>query len=61
MALMDHNDDGRVEKVIEAARRRISMGMSDEDVQADLVSRGITLDQAFLALAAAKILIADEK
>ncbi len=59
MATVDHTDNGYVEKIISSARHRISLGMSDEDVQNDLVSKGVSPDQAYFAIAAAKILLKD--
>ncbi len=59
MQLAIHTDSGRVEAIITAARKRLEMGMSNEDVIADLVSKGVDAGQAQLAIVAAEILIKD--
>ncbi len=60
MATIDHTDSGYVEKIIFSARYRISCGMSDKDVQDELVAKGVSEDQAYFAIAAAKLLLKDE-
>lgn len=55
----EHIDSGRIELVINAARRRLGFGMDEADVHADLVARGVTADDAHLAIVAAKVLMGD--
>lgn len=59
MALAEHNDSGYIEQLIHASRHRLAHGMSDEDVQRDLVEHNVNPSLATYVIAAAKILLGD--
>ena len=53
----DHVDDGRVEANIIAAWRRMAAGMDAVQCHKELLAKGVSLDDAHLAVQAALVLL----
>lgn len=54
-----HEDSGDIELCIKVARQRLAYGLTDGEVHAELVRRGVNSGMAHLAIVAAKTLNKD--